>query len=746
VTATFADGSNTTGRSPKFYFLIALTLAVALDITVKLPIILGNNSVFVGFYDREYYFVAIDILIREIKSHHLLLWSVPDQLPTAFLRIVGGTYAFDQIVAAIVLVTLDLVFGLKDSARYFIAYESVILVVYSVLKFLTCYYFLNSFVSRKASALGAMIFVVLMSTYLNLGFGFRFLYLLSFVLTGALVRLGRSVNTQNLGVVVAVAGAVVFTAPLFSFSYFYLGVHCFLLLAALIFFIFERNRGARFIEFLKSLAMAAWSKKIIPYAAFALVINLPYLALYGQIKSLSFGLETSRFATERNFLEYLKLPFSASKWQDFPLDTLSFHHPYWGHSWVLTGTLITVLVFSGIFRNSSRLKWIFLGQLMLFVLMNSAAKFEQPALWFHLINYLTNPLSFLGRSFHMTGSLMLFLPVMALVGMGLQSLLGSGSRPVDDLRREIIAYFIFFLWFALRHLWIYRLHEGVLPYIYPALPVVLYLACKYAPLSGKNLRNVFLAVLFIIDVPAFAHYLERTAADVTRYAQVTDDLALKIGLGEKYSSGFVSPFADIRLRHKAGMPVEGADPYNTETLYSGQAINRALVKGITFWTRTYFEASQYRPKHKSYEGLAGDSAFQREFAKNPVPVWQLDQTKTSDESYVSLLQGSVPTDWNFIDLTSSRFRARGSSSLSGDILLMLPFDRKMKIYAAGEELPSAPIANTFTKVHLAKAVSELSFEYDGKNPAYFGFPIAAGLYLVFWLGFLCRVCRDACRP
>lgn len=734
------ESSHDTGT--RRLFLIMLMVSITIEIGLKLPIVLSNPDIFLGFYDREFNFVVVAILIQEIRHLGVLLWSVADQLPTAYLRIVGGFYSFHDILVAASLTLINAVSSLEDSSKYLYTYETVSLLFYSTIKYLTCYYFLNSFIDRRPAIYGAAIFTALLSTYLNLGMGFKFLYLLSFLVVGSLIRLGKRTETKELGHVVAIAGVVIFTAPLFSFSYFYLGIHCFLLASAAAFLLFERDRIRSTINLGKRIREAVSVKKLLPYLAFAFFINLPYLALYGQINSIEFGLETSRLSVERNFLEYLKLPYGASRLIDLGSVPLDFEHAKWGFSWIFMGTLTIMLVFYALLKSPDRLKWIFAFQALLFAILNGGPKHELPMLFFHIANYLTNPFAFLGRSFHMTGSLMMFLPIMGLVGLALQRLSRPNPATEPPFYREIRVYAVLLVFFVANYTIQHGLKGSLLPYIYVAAPIIFYyLISRFRP-SFLRIDVVFLVLLLAIDLPAFIRYQDRVMAHLSEWSERSKSIAESSGLGRNFPSAFFSPFAKTDLQQHADVPLAGADrdhQNEVEIIYSGQALHRAMMKGTIYWPRVYFKPDQYRPKHRSYRALVEDAAFQAAIKKDPGMVRRLPGDSEKFDGIGALIAASPSTGWRLADTTSPTFKATGGNPLSGDIMILLPYDSRFKISAGGTDLQTQPVKDTFIKVSLPNAVSELNVRYDPGNLARIGFPIAVALHLLFWIQFLRQI-------
>ena len=723
---------------------MSVMAVIVMEAVIKLPLSLNTADTFVGFYDREFSFLSVYLIVEELANQEMIFWSIFDNIPTSYLRVVGGIYALDHLLAAIVLSIAHVIIPLENPVTYFYAYEITTTVIFSTLKFLTCYYFVRSFSSPISSLVSTVIFCLLASTHLSVGFGFKFLYLLSFVVVGTLIRVIKEPNVNNIGILLCALSATVFTAPLFTFSYFYLGVNCFILSAILGFLIFQTDR----INQIRTFSVKVWSsitsKKIIPYVLFSVSLNIPYLFLYNHIKSLSFALESSRFGSMGSFLEYLRLPHTSAILKNFPMNITNFESASWGGEWPLIGTLSIFLLLFGLFRNSNRLKWIFTFQIILFLLMNAGDKDNQLAIWFHILNFLTNPLAVTNRSFHMTGALMFFLPLMGLVGLGLDALRDDYEKLREANKREIPAYSLIASLSILTIMFSSTLIvlESVSIISYVLLPIPLFFFLRSRTIISKKLAKIFLVTLFVFDLAAFARYHERTLANIADEGVAVNELAVKHRLGAGYSSKFQSPFTDNPPKNITVIPEEKAG-YAIETMFSGQSLHRGFIKGETFWSKLYFPPNQYRPKHDSFVSLTGDKEFLQVLDKNPTIFWALPDNYKQFRENASLLQASKPIDWQLSNAKSSRIMASGDGSILGNIMILTPFDRKMRIMGTQGPVETFHINNTFTGISFKEPVSELSLEYDPNNLARIGFPIAATLYISFCVFFAYTVFRKS---
>ena len=666
-------------------------------------------------YDYEFNFNATFILIQNALHGGVGLWNVFEQMPHAYLHLVGGIYSPDHIIAAFTLIVLGKAFQLEQPDTYFWLFNVVFYSLHHIERAVLGYLLLKEFTASRATQFWALFVLnTLLSSHMVMGFGLVFLYVLFFLIIYLIYKLFKQVTAERLAALIigmAIAGNA---SPLFSLSYFYLALHCFFFSCLVV--LFATDGIAGIVLRGRELAAAIKGRPLAIAGALLLgllIVSPSLLMLANNWGDYQFGVETSRFQKPFSIKEYFRRPVFFGPQSELIPNALNPLHTDWGYSWIFLGGVAVYLSLAGAILSSRRERWIFIVLVALFVMMNSPRRSYDPNLLFHLFHYLTSPLSFIPRTFHMTGAMLLPYALLPLCVLGFDEIRRLAGSTISATDREKVR-----IWLTIAFAFSALSYLGNLPEYslaaYIGLLAMLLGVSGFLLLGRATWRHrsaavlACFAIMLVSDLWGLRQYFQGFLKEVSMLETKENGTALKFGLAE-ISVPQASPF-DLSwpTRIVSMKPVSHDDKY----AMNGQAMSRGLVTEYLFWGRLYETGSQYLPTHASYAPLAGDQAALDVLSRDKslfrfLPAGDLTRAKISDLN-------SVEADVNYGQVDG--WTVNVTMPEAGTLVQLIPFDRKFEILVDGMPQAPIPVFKSFLGVQLAPGSHVVETRYWPHSP------------------------------
>ena len=411
------------------------------------------------------------ILVAHFFHGGIQLWDRFDQVNNAFAVLSNGVYGVVNVITAFIFIVISPFLPHPGQ----VLYHTHLFLYYT----LTClirtiggYVLLRKLVTNQWVIVISLIYLntILTSYIMTPGIVTQGVYSFFPLLLYFILCFFEDLRLKTFLLTLMVMTLAFVTSPLFSLGYFYQVVHFFILSCGVAFVL---QRGWRKLKGRSSLPKEELFKNI-GLGACCLLIILPYF-WWGRALTHDFYVEDSglggtqgRFNHIFNLTGYFHIQGqSCANPLEFLGTSLDYTHNVWGSSWLFVGASTLFLVLSGIVLSKDRRKHLFVATILIIILLNTAISFENffvlgnfvkyvlkqhsdfwktgihldqwmIATWLlissiaHGINALTNPFSFLVRSFQMS-SLLIPLLYFPLLAMGLESCLHLWDRRSENI-------------------------------------------------------------------------------------------------------------------------------------------------------------------------------------------------------------------------------------------------------------------------------------------------------------------------
>jgi hypothetical protein len=604
------------------------------------------------------------ILVSHFFHGGIQLWDRFDQMNNAYFVLSNGVYGILNIITAAVFVVLLPFFSHPGEALYHVH----LFVYYGLalsLRTIGGYLLLRKFTTDRGVIFVSLLYLNLIMTGYMMTPGivtqavFSFLPLLLYFILSFFEEWRLRPFLLSLAVMVLCFAC----SPLFTLGYFYQAVH-FFLLACLISFLFQR--GWRKLKGRPSAGQGALSNAAI-FAACVLVV-LPYLfwakSLFRDfyVAGSGIGDTQGRFNNIFNLAGYFNIQGKAfSNPMEFLGTSLDYTHNVWGSSWAFIGAGCLGFSLVGLVLSKDKRKHIFWITILCLILVNTACfpeNFSALSIWVrnghhfkdlplyfwvtvssvtHGINVLTNPFSFLVRSFQMSALLvpMFFLPLMAL---GLEACRQLWRREEMDIYPKrawaLAALFAFiFVWSSAggtQALQVFNSSSvGALkPYVMTVSGALFLfiLMIKIFPAQKMQAGWMILGVVFLMDLTA-------GMVNASVYPRYPWDQAVPTRLSPAFTSKAVMPDYQNPLLLSWKEFMNTTSPMIGPVIYSWQCMYGAFYQFDNIG-RFFHPWSIYEPRPKMYRNLYPDTRIQVYLERNPRSIFFADYA--FDLRYLSL--------------------------------------------------------------------------------------------------------------
>ena len=399
------------------------------------------------------------ILVSHFFHGGIQLWDRFDQMNNAYFVLANGIYSVVNILTAFIVIILS-PFSVHQGEDLYYIHLIFFYSLNCLVRTIGGYVLLRKLVSHRGAIFIALVYLntILTSYMMTPGIITQSLYSLLPLLLYFILCFFEELRLRSFLLAVLMMALCLVSTPLFTLGYFYQAVH-FFILSCVIFFVFDR--GWRKLKGRQSPVSREIFKNMGLLACGVLII-LPYF-WWGHSLMYDFYVHGSGLGeTQGRFNNFFNLSrYFNPQGKSFanPLDflgtSLDYHHMWWGESWLFIGASSLFLALGGLVLSQDRRKYIFAATIFFVISINTPCfpgnffalgqyltnAAQHPAefwargiqwnewmlyVWLmvssviHGINALTNPFSFLVRSFHMT-SLLISMLMLPLVAMGLES-------------------------------------------------------------------------------------------------------------------------------------------------------------------------------------------------------------------------------------------------------------------------------------------------------------------------------------
>jgi hypothetical protein len=405
----------------QIHIIILALLGSLVGVACLFPeLFLFNNANFVWAHDPEAPMHNVFSLISQWTHGGIALFDRFDQFNYVYTQMTSGMYTVANVILAAFYILISPFLSAPGESFhqiYGIGFHALTI----LLRTLGGYLLLRRL---GLSPLPMILSLILLNTTLSLPmyFGlltnnlYSYLPLVMYFTFAFFEKFGLK---DLLGLVLTLTVAVA-NSPLYGVGYFYMVAH-FFIISCLVFSLVTGSWRA--IGGLKGQIKNERRSIILALVVIALIM-LPWAWMFKLLGSDFFipgsgmGQTSGRLNNMLNPLKY----FDPANYhavlglQGFVPGILDFKNNQWDYNWPFVGWAAVLFAVIGLLFSKHRFKWAFAGALLLIVLVNSPVKMFSILSLAHWVNVLTNPFSFLLRSFHMPALLLpvLFFPLTAL--------------------------------------------------------------------------------------------------------------------------------------------------------------------------------------------------------------------------------------------------------------------------------------------------------------------------------------------
>ncbi len=577
---------------------------------------------FIRHSDTEFNYQGVFALINNFYHGGIQLWNMYDQMSLAYQHLTGGLYNFNSLMTVAAYILFSPLFK-SDAAAFHVLFSTVFFASSFLLRGAGAYLLVRRFSSNQGVLFisGVMVNTLLVA-HMHAGLGPNCLYSFFPLLVHFILRFLEEVHLRDFLLSVLTLTLAVASDPMQALGYFYQGIH-FVIVPALIWALFssksalrskisELKNWATRVKFLNRRQLSSISGVFL-ICVLLMAPNVYMLKV--NFKDYEVAQETSRFNDMLSVKKYFDRPIFVADQKEFLWRLIDFSRNKLSYSWVYFGYLTIFLSAVGLALGRDSRKYIFLGSILLFWLINSPRDAHGLSGLAHLLNAFTNPFKAIPRSFHMTSFLtsFLFLP---LVGLGLQSIWDhvSYQRPTHRFR-VLVAGMILLIFFGLVYgqvsfeikRYLFRggcVSLGILAILFlnptqnsEGAQSTVAILSRHGFYKIRNhqkmiLVGLLLIVLFMMDGSGMRRYLKYVADHMKKMPHKIEGLE---------SLGYV----DVDDRNPKLMPRRD---FFTMTpigqvkgyLQTDSIGMQGLYFQFTYFLKYFIPATNYKPRHKSY--------------------------------------------------------------------------------------------------------------------------------------------------
>ncbi len=471
-----------------------------------------HNQSMLWHHDAEIPYESVFFLISNFFQGGLQIFDRYDGMTFAFNHLGHGLYTLSNILTALVGIVL-LPFQSNPGEAFQHIFSLVHPAFNILLRLIGGYVLLRKFKLNDGMIIIALVILnTFLSSSMYLGLVANNLYSYFPFLAYFIISYVEKFQTRDfigfvLLLIVAIAGN-----PLLGAGYFYQNVH-FLMMVALIYGIIFHRRNISFTGMVAPKNLKAIGITIVIGAC----IILPSVMFFN-ILGKDFFVEGSglngtqgRFSRMFNPQKYFApkgetiLPLT-----ELPEKLIDFTNATWEKSWIFWGAAVVLLIFMGLICSKIRAKYVFAIASTLVLLTNVPLNDTGLLSVAHWINALTNPFSFLLRSYHMPVLLLPYL-IFPLVAFGLQSGYDMLHDRVSQIRLRVLLAVYLMLLFLSAWFLSFEFKTYMLLMLSVAILYVYVCQKKLIDLNGVARKHVgiFLFCVFMgVDVFALKQYYD----------------------------------------------------------------------------------------------------------------------------------------------------------------------------------------------------------------------------------------------
>lgn len=484
------------------------TITISFVLTICACMLLFNdlfwfhNQSLMWHHDSEIPYEDTFILASHFFQGGIQLFDRFDTMSFTYNHLGHGLYTLSNILTAFLYVVFSPLFKLPAEAYqhfFCLAFYGLNMLLRTV----GGYLLLKRFnLSSSVIVIALVMLNTFLSTTMYFGFVANNLYSYFPLLVFFIMNFVETFRCRDLMCIILVLTVAIAGTPLLGVGYFYQNVHFLLIVAFIYGIIFHRKNMA-----LTKLFKKENLKRLGFMVGICALIMIPWVIMFGLLDK-DFYVESSglsgtegRFNSMFNPLKYFS-PKGESilGLEEFALKLIDFSNTRWEMSWIFWGAGSVLFIIIGLVCSKIRAKYIFLITSILIVLTNLPLNTALPFSIAHWINALTNPFSFLLRSYHMP---ILLLPyvVFPLIAFGLQSGNDMLTGKISQWRiRTLIVVFMGLLFLSA---WQLALDLKV----YMLLMLILSLMFLFS-IKNKKLALSLFGILMCIDFWALKQYYD----------------------------------------------------------------------------------------------------------------------------------------------------------------------------------------------------------------------------------------------
>jgi hypothetical protein len=567
-------------------------------------------------------------LISHFFQGGVQLFDRFDGMNYAYAHLTTGVYTLSNMLVAGLYIILSPFFSHPGEALHHF-YSVAFIVITVLIRTLGGYLLLKEFTANRWAIGLSLIYLNIFCSaqFYNTGMLTNNLYGYCPLVMYAIVRFFKTYRCEDFCWVVAAMTLAVYNSLLFALGCFYQVIHFFILGCIIVNIIHRDPVRPSFLASLRQ-GLTRDNVKILSLtAAICFLILLPVIWWAQALKS-DFYIANSGLGDTHGRIKGI---FSIASYFNFPgrsyalpsdfLDrVLDYTHTLWGQTWMFLGAGVFFFALIGAVASRHPYRWAVIIAAVALLWLNLPANDPKSLLSLpHWINALTNPFSFLVRSFHMSSLLMAYV-LLPLVALGIETAFLVFNKDKGTTERTR-------LWWARG-----AVAAVLIIFVFKSSPVLWYILVTggllLVVLSAPNRWLAVTALVLFIGVDLWAEkiYADDWLGDFTQLEPRTFEmLPNKDPLVLDYQNPKIFPW-----RYFYRM-----DQRNENRLWVLQNSYGLVYQFSPLNERYSTRADLYAPRHISYRGIDEDGEIQEYLRRDGRMIYLADAALPEDQTSLS---------------------------------------------------------------------------------------------------------------
>jgi hypothetical protein len=582
-----------------YSILFAIIISTIILMAIFPNLMFGNYH-FMNAHDPATHYNNFLQIFSELKNGGIQFWNIYDLTSTFFVQLSYGIYNFQNFITALIFFFFNYFSNFNYHSFYSFTFFFIGIVIRSFGFFILFKYIISNY---NLAIFGTIVANIFITYHLNIGLVTSNLLSYLPILLFIILKIFDKKELNYFLFLILLSTICIANSPLMTLGYFYMTVHAFLLSLFVINFY---NKKFHFFKFTNNIIFNRKNLIKIFFTIFiSLLIILPYLLMLKYLSSDYFipnsGLQgtSGRLNQILNPHEYFSKEIYTNNFHNFLSNVFNYKYQKWQYSWPFFNNFIIFFSLIGMIFSKNLIKYPFIFTIIFLLCLNFPNDPKSIFSLFHWITVLTNPFSFLLRSFHMVNLIIpFFIAPLFLLGVKESFLL---YKKYDEI--NIYKFFIFLILYNLFSFLILELNNSFYLLLSNITIFLIFFSLK---VKNKIYRKIFSLIFFILLILIEVFFLSKyiNIINPNHMQLITTNNSYLINQSDPQNKVLQNTIMKSLPENYTKYYTPWANP-----LFSGSYYN---VIHFNNYKKSYL----YNPIHKSLENLHDDLIIQNYITKN----------------------------------------------------------------------------------------------------------------------------------